>query len=111
MFIYLAAFDITKADAIVRCPACSREIYFDRESIERNNWVAHCCGCGALFGVVPMERFNAYVRSEWHMDKPTGPATYVDFVVRTVDPKRGSFTETRWHGWVDPTTRKVIQAG
>lgn len=108
---YVAAFDIKKADAIVACPACSCEITADREDITSGDWVVFCPRCGAAFGVVPLERYRKYVDASWHQGPPNGAPAYCDFVVRTVNPDRGSVTETRWHGWVDPDTRKVVQVG
>lgn len=108
---YVAAFDVKKADAIVSCPACSTEIEIGRDDIQRNDWVCHCPKCGGVFGVVYPDRFRRYVADAWHKGEPTGPAAYCDFVVMRPMDSQGYRTFFRFHGWVDPETRAIIQVG
>jgi hypothetical protein len=108
---YLAAYDIRQPDAIVKCPCCNREQTIDRESIDNNNWIAHC-GCGAVFGVVAPERFAKYVSMDWFKgNTPNGTIAYCDFIIREVNTANGLIIIRRWHGWVDADSRQIVQVG
>lgn len=111
MLGYVVAYDIRQPDAIVKCPACQKEMTIDRESIDKNDYAHVCPACGAVFGVVSNDRFRRYVAGKWHAGKLSGPAAYCDFIVRQPDPATGTIRIYRWHGWVDPDSREVVQVG
>lgn len=109
---YISMYDVRKEYAIVTCPACLVEIVVGRDEIDLNNWVCHCAKCGAVFGVVDDTRFHRWVANKWHNGDPTGPLHYCDFFVfRRLAPESGDRTISRFHGWVDPNTRGVVQIG
>jgi hypothetical protein len=108
--IYIAALDDKKRDAVVKCPACSSEGMIGADEVRSTNWVACCGRCGAMFGVIPPERFETYVLKSTWFKGSSEKVTYCDFLVVKVTPT-GSGTHFRWHGWVDADTRQIVQEG
>jgi hypothetical protein len=104
----LAAYDVRKPDALVACPACSREQEIAKEKLDSGLWTMGC-RCGAVFGFVTPAGFSVYVKREWDTSKAPRP-TYVDFVVVEKDAA-GTTCAYRWHGWVDADSRRIVQEG
>jgi hypothetical protein len=109
LFLYLAAYDAKKADAIVACPACSCEVGIDRAQLESNKWVVGCPRCDAIYGVVNAPMFSVYVKDVWALGPKSGVVSYVDMIIQRDIGGQKAFT--RWHGWVDKESRKVVQVG
>lgn len=115
MSIYLSKLDKETKVLWLACPACSTKIDGDLDEYLSNNWVATCPKCGAVFGHVDLARFRSYVSAKWKQPGPTlkgvvdQPPTYADFLIFCVGD--GLQHVRRWHGWVDPVTREVVQEG
>lgn len=109
MSIYLSKLDKETKVLWLSCPACSTKIDGDLDEYLSNNWVAICPACGAVFGHVPLARFRTYVSTKWRRGGPSDVPAYVDFLI--FDFGDGLMHVRRWHGWVDATTREIVQEG
>lgn len=82
------------------CPACSGR----RHLGIFGEW--HCDVCGAVFGGVDYSVVRHYVDlTRWAPDAGFDNAQYFDFTYWDLTGKH------RVHGWVDRTTKQVVQIG
>lgn len=83
------------------CPACSHR----RRTKEGSAWV--CSKCKAIYGYLTDEEFYSgqYLIPFWGKESGQG-VRYVDFMVTRRDGR-----VERFHGWIDASTRRVVQVG
>jgi len=88
-----------------KCPGCSG----DGIPVDGEPTLYRCDGCGGLFGTVSEPRLREMVNfsAPWmRQDEINEEATeYVDLRYAS------EAGPDRWHGWVDSTTRRIVQEG
>lgn len=101
---------VIRWNARVRCRCCPRE--FSVRVNPQGTYNTSCPECGALH--VREETREAVLESV-SLDEPMGEDTdaarFFSVEWGTVDPDRGEYRQGHVHGWMDPSTHRVIQYG
>ena len=91
-----------------QCPGCSGSpLATDIPGVFR------CDSCGGVFGECTYPVALKYVKvGIWApVEVSADNLEYVDLDILWRERKSGTPHLTRWHGWVDRKTRKVVQTG
>jgi len=77
------------------CPCCG-------STEKRNTNVSGVfkCSCGAIYGECNKAEADQFVGSKWYKGQCEAPE-YVDLII----------DGSRFHGWVEPATKKIVQVG
>lgn len=96
----------------MKCPACNHAKGRDHRPEKFHGEVRECTKCGAIFtheGAAIYLGESYLIVSPWFVDHDTPEtnerARYFDLTCL------GSMGMTRRHGWMDPATKRIIQAG
>ena len=89
-------------DKWVGCKACGAD---DWDRFEGSHTIRQCQRCGGIEGDCYYGDYRGIVHNDWAPEEAQDRARYFDLVVLTGDGP------TRYHGWYDPMTHGLVQAG
>lgn len=95
-----------------RCPAC-RSLDLAQRPIEG---IRFCHLCDAIFGDTTPEKVSQVVKDKMHPDPDSVPRENWRYYDLRILPSTGTLLDaeidyTRIHGWFDPETSLILQAG